>query len=369
MRASRRKGICNRSLGVRSVKDSSWHEISRFESNDLVKIWYEKTHGKSPPADKISQINAFFKQGREYFNNAAGADMSVKPLLLYYGVLSLSRGTVLLLDISKKEESLKKKHGLEVVDWGHTLSGGIKNVLELKIKATDGTFRELVDVCPNIQNEQCFYFPTKTKVVVDHDLGPIKFASDGGLLSLDDLLSRLMQTASDYQGITERKSKWFPVVVTVHSTETHFALISPHVLPELLELVDEKSVFVQQTLKTWPNIEIETIPQVSLVFKHETEKAHQRKFPVFHYAEGHQTMTGILDFPNKDKLSEFFKLYLVSYALGMLARYYPSKWMALLLNAPGDFAQPLLVKAIQAIESDFPRELSRQVRQHPTTLS
>ena len=175
------------------MKDSSWHEISRFESNDLVKIWYEKTHGKSPPADKISQINAFFKQGREYFNNAAGADMSVKPLLLYYGVLSLSRGTVLLLDISKKEESLKKKHGLEVVDWGHTLSGGIKNVLELKIKATDGTFRELVDVCPNIHNEQCFYFPTKTKVVVDHDLGPIKFASDGGLLSLDDLLHELLE--------------------------------------------------------------------------------------------------------------------------------------------------------------------------------
>ena len=295
--------------------------------------------------------------------------MSVKPLLLYYAVLSLSRGAILLMDISKKEESLKKKHGLEVVEWGHTLSGGIQNVLELKIKATDGTFRELVDVCPNRHQEHCFYFPTKTMIVVDHDLGSIRFSSDGSLLSLDDLLSRLMQTTFDYQGITERKSKWFPVVVTEHSANTHFALISPHILPGLLELVDEQSVFVQPTLKSWPNIEIDTIPQVSLVFQHEAEKAHQRKFPVFHCTEGQKMMTGILDFPNEDKLSEFFKLYLISYALGMLARYYPSKWMALLLNAPGDFAQPLLVKAIQAIESDFPTELSRQVRQHPSTLS
>ena len=47
----------------------------------------------------------------------------------------------------KKEESLKPRHGLETVDWQHTLSGGIKNVLELRIRATDGTFGELVDVC------------------------------------------------------------------------------------------------------------------------------------------------------------------------------------------------------------------------------
>ena len=80
-------------------------------------------------------------------------------------------------------------------------------------------------------------------------------------------------------------------------------------------------------------------------------------------------MAGILDFPKRDKLSEFFKLYLTSYVLGMLARYYPSKWMELLRNSPGDFAQPLLLRGIEAVESDFPVELSRQVPQHPSTLS
>ena len=351
------------------MKNEDWYRISLFESYDFVKSWYLATHGRKPSAAKISQVNAFFVQGREYFRNAALADMSVKPLLLYYGVLSLSRGVILLRDPLKKEESLEPKHGLEVVNWQETLKGGIRNLLELQVKATNGTFRELVEACPNRHKEHCFYSPTKTKIVVDHDLGEISFSTDDSLLTLDDLLSRLMQTAFDYQGITGRKPKWFPAVVTSHSTETHFALMSPHVIPDLQELVDGQSVLIQATLQSWPNLSIDTIPQLSLVFRHEAEKSHQNKFPVFHHAEGNQLMTGILDFPNKDKLSEFFKLYLTTYVLGMLARYYPSKWIALLRNAPGDFSQPLLLKAIDAIESDFPAELSRQVPQHPSTLS
>ena len=351
------------------MKNQDWHSIARFESHDLVKHWYKATHGKEPSTAKIAQINAFFIQGREYFRNAAVAEMSVKPLLLYYGVLSLSRGAILLRDTSKKEESLKQRHGLEVVNWQNTLKDGIKNILELQIRATDGTFRELVTACPNKHQEHCFYDPTKTKVVVDHDLGTIGFSTDDSFMTLNDLLARLMQTTFDYQGITGMKAKWFPVVITVYSTETHFALLSPHVLPELQALVDGHSVFIQSTLQSWPNLSIDTIPQVSLVFRHEEGKTHQKNFPVFHYTEGHQSMTCILDFPNEDKLSEFFKLYLTSYVLGMLARYYPSKWMELLRNSPGDFAQPLLLRAIEAIESDFPVELSRQVPQLPSALS
>ena len=350
------------------MTNQDWHEISRFESHDLVKAWYNRTHEREPNTAKISQVNAFFTQGREYFRNAGSADMSVKPLLLYYGVLSLSRGVILLKDPSKKEESLKQSHGLEVVNWQETLNGGIKNVLELQVKATNGTFRELVNACPNKHKEQCFYSPSKTKTVVDHDLGDIQFSTDDSLLHLDDLLSRLMQTTFDYQGITSRKSKWFPVVVTVHSTETHFALLSPHVIPDLRYLLDEKSVFIKSTPQSWPNLSIDTIPQSSLVFRHEVGKTHQKKFPVFHHTDGGQFMTGILDFPNGDKLGEFFKLYLTSYILGMLVRYYPSRWMELLRNSPGDFARPLLLRAIEAIESDFPAELSRQVPQHSETL-
>ena len=105
----------------------------------------------------MKQINACFAHGREYFRNAARSDMEVKPLLLYYGVLLCCRGVILAKDPDKKEESLKPRHGLETVDWQHTLSGGIKNVLELRIRATDGTFGELVDVCGHLKTLHVFF--------------------------------------------------------------------------------------------------------------------------------------------------------------------------------------------------------------------
>ena len=346
-----------------------WHTLSRFESHDLVKSWYKTTHGIEPNAAKIAHVNAQFRQGREYFKNAVTSDMSVKPLLLYYGVLSLSRGAIMLNDSAKKEESLKQQHGLQVVDWQPTLSKGIKNVLELQIRATDGTFRELTEACSNKHSAHCFNDRTNSQTVVNQELGTIGFSTDCSLLSLDDLLSRLRQTIFDYQTITGRKSQWFPVVVTQHSAETRFALVSNHVLPYFQDLVDGDSVTLIASSPQRANLQVGDMSQFSLVFKHEQNRAHQAKFPLFHYDEGSPIMIGILDFPNKDKLSEFFKLYLTSFMLGMLVRYFPSKWMDLLRNAPGDFAQPLLFQAIQAIESDFPKELSLQVQQHPTTLA
>ena len=84
-------------------------------------------------------------------------------------------------------------------------------------------------------------------------------------------------------------------------------------------------------------------------------------FPVSHYGGEGEYMVVILDFPNGDKLTEFTKLYLVSYILGMLARYHPSIWTALLRNEKGDFAQPLLLDAVEAIEKSFASQLSLQL--------
>jgi hypothetical protein len=38
----------------------------------------------------------------------------------------------------------------------------------------------------------------------------------------------------------------------------------------------------------------------------------------------------------------------------MLARYYPSKWVALLTGGAGDFAYPILSAAIRLVEDVYP---------------
>ena len=85
------------------MTEDHWQRVVPFESFDYVCSWYREEHGVRSNSSKTSQVNSFFAQGREYFRNAAMADLSVKPLLLYYGVLSLSRGVILLKDKGKKK--------------------------------------------------------------------------------------------------------------------------------------------------------------------------------------------------------------------------------------------------------------------------
>ena len=61
------------------MKDIHWQSLSRFESHDFVTRWYKKAHGRNPNTAKVSQINACFAQGREYFSNAGSSAMSVNP--------------------------------------------------------------------------------------------------------------------------------------------------------------------------------------------------------------------------------------------------------------------------------------------------
>ena len=169
-----------------------WQRVSLFESFDYVRSWYRREHGKTVNSEKTRQVNAFFTQGREYFRNASLANLSVKPLLLYYGVLSLSRGAILLKDETKKEESLVKRHGLDTVGWESSLSTGIQGILDLRIKSTHGTFRELASCCANKHQEHCFTAPTLGRRVVDHFLGDMQFVDGASTFSLDELLSRLI---------------------------------------------------------------------------------------------------------------------------------------------------------------------------------
>ena len=293
--------------------------------------------------------------------------MSVKPLLLYYGVLSLSRGAILLRNDSKKGESLAHSHGLREVNWRGKMSGGIKKILDLGIQVESGTFLELVESIPNVHQAHYFNLQSKSKAVLQHNLGNLRFCTTNDILTLGDLLSRLKQTMTSFQGVTGRESKWFPTIVARYASETHFTLFSTPP-GEILKLVDQKSVTVQWMPKGWPNLTL-TIPQKGLVFRHEAGSAHEAKFPLFHELEGSQgLMFGIADFPNGDKLNEFFKLYLTSYILGMLSRYYPSEWMGLLAGSPGDFARPLIFQAVEAIDSEFPAQLSKQISEHPQSL-
>ena len=352
-----------RDAGLGSMVESiHWNTISRFESHDFVAKWYRKAHRRSASSAKVGQINACFAHGREYFRNAVGSEMSVKPLLLYYGVLSCCRGVILANDPEKKEESLKPRHGIEIVDWQKTLSGGIKNVLELQVRATDGTFRELVNVCWHLKTVHRFQGPTNQLGSSGQALGDVRFATDGSRMTLDDLISRVLQTGLAYPELTGRRAKMFGGArIASHPPGVHLAFPLVGIPEELSKLADGRRVRIGSSNQVAPGLRQGDDAKDTLIFVRHGDETHPDAFPVSHYGGEGEYMVVMLDFPNGDKLSEFIKLYLVSYILGMLVRYHPSIWTALLRNDKGDFAQPLLVDAVAAIEHDFAQHLSHQL--------
>ena len=339
-----------------------WKSISRFESHDFVARWYHKAHGRKANAAKVAQINACFAHGREYFRNGERSEMSVKPLLLYYGVLSCCRGVILANDPEKKEESLKPGHGLQTVDWQSTLSGGIKKVLELPIRANGGTFGELVEVCLLHKTLHMFSGPTNDICSTGQPLGKVRFATDGSQLTLDDLISRMLQTGMAYPELAGRPAKMFRGArIASHPPGVHLAFPLVGIPDALRTLEDGQNVYVGASNQVLPGFRQPDDVGDTLIFVRRRGESHLSIFPISHYRGEGDYMVVTLDFPNGDKLTEFIKLFLVSYILGMLARYYPSIWTALLNNEKGDFAQPLLVDAVEAIEKDFASQLSLQL--------
>ena len=339
-----------------------WKSISRFESHDFVARWYRKAHGRKASAAKVGQINACFAHGREYFRNAERSDMSVKPLLLYYGVLSCCRGVILANDPAKKEESLTPGHGLATVDWQGTLSGGIKNVLELRIRASGGTFGELVEVCLLQKTLHMFSGATNDMCSTGQTLGDVRFAKDGSELTLDDLISRLLQTGLAYPELTGKPARMFGGArIVSHPPGVHLAFPLVGIPDALRSLEDGENTYVGSSNQVAPGFRQPDDVGDTLIFVRRRGESHLSLFPVSHYGGQGDYMVVTLDFPNGDKLTEFIKLYLVSYILGMLARYHPSIWTALLRNEKGDFAQPLLLDAAEAIEKDFASQLSLQL--------
>jgi len=337
-----------------------WEELSLFESHDYVGKWYSDRHGRVLNAGRIRELASCFAQGREYFASATGSATSVRPLLLYYGVLSLSRGVILLRDRNKSESSLKPSHGLEAIDWQGTLASGIGNVLDLRIRATNGTFGELVAAAGNVQLTGWWSGPTLTSGTYHAQLPPPRFVNDKSEITLDGLASRDHRFLGLYQRATGKLNR-------VHLAE----IVADHTGIEVsvFAFANAAPKATVETRFGWPSGTVvqdrtsaRRLPIANYYVRLPGTDLNALKtlLPASHHDGGDGTYI-LEDFPNGDRLSELLRTFLLSYFLGMLVRYFPSKWIALLRNEKGDAAQPVLIAAVNAIEKDFPRLVAQAI--------
>src|SRR5690554_1962007 len=94
-----------------------WHQLVPLESNEAVKKWFQKIHKRELSDLRARQINSAAKQAREYFIGAERTNYFVRPLLTFYGINSLTRAFVLLMNKNGGEETLAPGHGITTNHW------------------------------------------------------------------------------------------------------------------------------------------------------------------------------------------------------------------------------------------------------------
>lgn len=315
--------------------NQDWNSLLAFESRDLVQKFLQNRFGKAPNTGKVQEITAHFIQARAYFSSSGQADITVKPLLQYYGVLALSRALILALDFEKRECQLSSSHGLTTKNWAEVLKKTDFESLELKIQS--GTLLELLDSTKN----QSYLRGNSSAINYKTFLNPPK---SGDIIKLNELIQCFPDLSEEYHLWTD--------------SELQYAIFS-----ELR--YDEKSKLC--TLKLDGII---------------TPEAQEVLFPIEHcknikFDNGKLTYISENWHPNitqrwsgpfgigdicvmpclKDDigLNLISGLYMISYTFGMLARYHPSVWMNILRGGLGDKIYPFAHRIMQFIDNYYPK--------------
>ena len=257
----------------------------------------------------------------------------------------------------KKEESLTPGHGLVTVGWAETLSGGIGKLLLLEVEATKGTFTEFVEALGNGQS-YAWLNPNLQTGRFRKDYGAPSFLTDGTKLSLGDLLSRERELAAEFEIANDGwgNTDFGRVLALEDRVRVHFMTITGDDRVAGLKAYQfpASAVYSQQ-----PDPIHGTLPTACVEMLAEGE-ARKELLPMA-YKQDTQVGWLVRPFANGDNLIDIHRLVIESYILGMLCRYFPSKWMALLGSDKGDIARSVILAAIDRIEREFPKLLTDQL--------
>lgn len=243
------------------------------------------------------------------------------------------------------------------MDWPKTLHGGIVDVLKLSVQCTKGTFSEFVNAVGNGQSYAWMMADNNTGHF-RNDFGPVSFLSDNSLLSLDDLLSRERELAGEYEIANDGWGNTdlghvvsLDGILRVHLIPTNGADVATAL--GLYGFGETAKISFQ------PNPRFPQMQNICIDMPAIGED--QKKLAPM--ASNQDKDVGFLTrpFANGDNMIDVHRMYVEAYILGMLSRYFPSKWMSLLRSDKGDIARSVILPAIARVESAFPRLIRDQL--------
>lgn len=318
---------------------SSWEILGNYESVELVKKRYQDKHSRQLNTTGAQAITATFQQARHYYTSAKNADRAVKPLLLYYGIVSLSKGLSLFQLPSPKEIDLSNSHGLSAKGWDSKLNSENPDigVLEVKINKT-GTFKDLMKATDN--RTLVRYHSSAVNACVEGRDNSAEFTVKFG-----DMLDRLPD-------IIDQLSRW-RTSKSIHVTQEGLQLDGTHAFKVA---ANQEGVNMESVLEIFGKDKVTHAQQfrnnISVYAKFDDMDAIAADRYPSHGKTGELYLS--LKYPEDVYLSKCAQLFGISFVLGMLVRYQPRYWMNLIHQRTGDAALPTILKVIEYLEMAYP---------------
>jgi YaaC-like Protein len=340
-----------------------WARLSIYESTDLVRELFQRRHGRELNAEKAREIVSAIAQGREYFSSASEAGLLVRPLLQYYGVLSLCRGLVLLLSQNLRETSLPQAHGLSAVSWESRLATSAWRPADLEVKVTGGTFFSMLENTHNSEFSTVFTAPYPNNLMF-LQAWPVA-GLNGARLTFQQVLSRISELRDVYErSFGQCASNYRAFVFTLSATtQTDIDLFDGrHGLPPEQQLRQELSIAKNISLRSTAHHN--WLP-------HEMHQNYRLLHPagtnftdLLPQIENlpDKTMSIVARLPSGQSISRIGRFFLLSYFLGMFARYHPTSWLTIMQSRQkGDFMLPIIRESMNAVQQNFPVLVIREL--------
>lgn len=357
---------------------AAWEKLALFESTDLVRTFYDRRHDRELNLRDARAIVSHVSQGREYFAAAERGGELVKPVLHYYGALSLARGAVLYLNKWLGEPALAKSHGVSEMDWALTLGEPRVVLGNVSVRIdSNGTLAQFMTATENEER-------TTVEVTGSNDWAPpiprtlhrlrIVTPVANTVVTLKQLLARLPDLATLFEETYQERTACYQARVRYHAgmKEAHIEITAAAdmALPDV-ETVRRGLLIPEDASVSYKPIDRQrgNLPHISVVLTNVSLDDVSRRLPPMHISdEGdffEERHFFVEPLPNGVVLPPPAHLFMVAHTLGTLARYYPTAWLALLSRQAGDRELPLIRAASAAIEEQFPGLVWRLIEPDP----
>ena len=329
------------------MSSDNWELFANYESYELIKQAYGERHGRTLGPDSAREIAAYFIHARSYFGAAKLGAQTVRPLLLYYGVLSLARGLTRFLTKDWIGTKFLPRHGLQIGARDESLCGDAPDFSTLKVRTTKGTFLELGE------STGFRSLLRKRSAGVDFKIcnQPI---SNNTEFDLGDILSRTPALCKSFQN-------WKGYCLSMPCSDIP-------VDDDGVRISVPKNKDLARRIFNGTKFSLEKETQKHLIFGGPkcTDENPGYADEITPWLDiGYLWITA--PYPCGVRLSKILTLFALAYIMGMVVRYYPVQWTALARGLIPDAALPTLSAAINLVENEFPLAIADFLREPVTS--